>query len=700
MDPRRLALIRSGDAERHTVGSGYLIAPRLVLTARHVLIDRATTKFWPKINVYVGHERDGEQIKTSAQRLWEHPSGLDIALLQLAEEIDLPDPVRWGRPEGRAPLPYEGLGYPWASKNGQLRAPEHLRGFLPVLSGGKDRYVLDQTPAPAPRVGGNAWGGASGAAIFCGDHLVCVVTEEDQAYGARRLIAVPVSSFATDDTFTAHIGARPQLAPIGAPLPKAEPGAERTPAERELEKLLRPLFPDAATRTEHGKELAHQLGYDTAGYAPCAADLVTLALTHPRALATLSETLAQKQNATNRTALTTLLTTTRTLAYGALLSLNEYDDLLTLLRSRDNDPTLIPRAAREALRYAVLPEALNQPRLDEAQLADAIAELENLSDKGAPALLKVVEYIAAATEQRDDLRTWSKAVADRLGVHQDVLAEHRAEAERWAKRPASPVSRVVMSLERDEAAGEERYRCRILLVRDDGTHRVLKEVESVSKTPQEVASCLSEAVFAVREEPGQGDTVPWVTVEVDRDGLQRAVDEWVPGAVDDILPARPIGADYRVSLSCPEFRRRSEDDQKRRWRHGRQVTLVVDPACDSVHRLVHLLRTDHRDTARVVLHGPADQQKPWLLATLALGAPVVLWDRDAGGHEDAVRLVGLAPAGDLDGLPERVRHFRSDTAARWGERRARPSLVWEPEERHPRSESLLLADPARGTNAS
>ncbi|MBP5941812.1 trypsin-like serine protease [Streptomyces sp. LBUM 1476] len=103
MDPRRLALIRSGDAERHTVGSGYLIAPRLVLTARHVLIDRATTKFWPKINVYVGHERDGEQIKTSAQRLWEHPSGLDIALLQLAEEIDLPDPVRWGRPEGRAP---------------------------------------------------------------------------------------------------------------------------------------------------------------------------------------------------------------------------------------------------------------------------------------------------------------------------------------------------------------------------------------------------------------------------------------------------------------------------------------------------------------------------------------------------------------------------------------------------------------------
>ncbi|MBJ6622139.1 hypothetical protein [Streptomyces sp. DHE17-7] len=44
MDRRRLALIRSGRTGegRLTVGSGYLIAPRLVLTARHVLEDRDT----------------------------------------------------------------------------------------------------------------------------------------------------------------------------------------------------------------------------------------------------------------------------------------------------------------------------------------------------------------------------------------------------------------------------------------------------------------------------------------------------------------------------------------------------------------------------------------------------------------------------------------------------------------------------------
>ena len=702
MDPRRLALIRSGGEGRITVGSGYLIAPRLVLTARHVLIDRETEKLWRTIRVAVGHERDGELTKTSAELLWEDPDGLDIALLFLDQEIPLPAPVRWGRPEGLAPLPYQGLGYPWAAKNGDLREPEHLRGFLPLLSGGKGRYVLDQTPAPAPRTGGgNAWGGASGAAIFCGDHLVGVVTQEDQAYGARRLIAVPVSSFATDGTFAAHIGGCPELHAVGAPLPRAE--AERTPVEREVENLLRPLFPDEGTLRMRGRELARELGYDPTGYDPGTADLAALTKAHPRALATLGEILAPTVRDETRTALTTLLTTARALGYGALLSPGEYGDLLShLRRSRDDDATRIRRAAVEALRLEVLPDALTRSSLDEDHLADVIAELERLPGIGLPALLRLVEYVAADTggAHGDALRSWSDKVAGRLGILREVLDERRTDAERWAKRPVSPVSRVVMTLERDDEAEDERYRCRILLARDDGTHRVLKEAESLSKTPTEVASCLSEAVLAVRGEPGQGDKAPWVTVEVGRDTLQRAIDEWMPGTDDDILPARPIGADYRVSLSCPELRARSAQDRDRRWKHGRQATLVVDPACAGRDHLVHLLSTEHRDTARVVLHGPADQRRPWLLAALALGAPVVLWDRDADGHEDAGRLADLAPAGDLDGLPERVRHFRSKAVAGAGERRARPSLVWEPESPHPRIDPLRFADPVRGTNAS
>ncbi|MEU2133802.1 trypsin-like peptidase domain-containing protein [Streptomyces sp. NPDC018352] len=720
MDPRRLALIRSGGigGGRLTVGSGYLIAPRLVLTARHVLVDRATERFWPKIAVRVGHDYDGETTRAAAELLWEHPDGHDVALLLLDREIDLPDAVRWGRPAGIAPLPYQGLGFPWASK-GECRAPEHLRGVLAALSGGKDRYVLDQGPAPDPRTdGGNAWGGASGAAIFCGAHLVGVVTKEDHAYGARRLIALPVSSFAVDGGFVSHLeehtGGRPELSAISGALPKAGPAPERTPAERELEKLLAPLFLDPAARIGHARELVRELGYDAEDYEPATADLVALVMAHRRALASLGEALAQTAEGKVRAALTRLFSQARALECGSLLSVNEYEALLGLLRRVCREhPTLLPRAAREALRYIALPEPLTCPQLDEDRLGDAVEALEDLSDGESvpvgtpqvPALLRLVEYVAASAgdELGDGLRAWSEAAAERLGIHLGALGERRADAARWAKRPASPVSRVVMELEHDEAAGDDRYLCRIVLARDDGSYQVLKEVESASKTPQEVASSLSEAVSAARQETGNRDNAPWVTVAVDMEGLHLAVDEWMAGATDDLLPARPIGADYRVSLSCPELsdrRPEREDDQERRWKNGRAAALITSRTCGNRDQLVDLLTTEHRDTARVVLHGPADERKRWLLAALALGVPVVLWDRDAAGHEDAGGMESLAPADALEGLPERVRFFRSGSAARPTERRARPSLVWEPEGRPLRIESLQLRDPWRGIHAS
>ncbi|MFH9581084.1 trypsin-like peptidase domain-containing protein [Streptomyces globisporus] len=720
MDPHRLAQIRSGGGGegRLTVGSGYLIAPRLVLTARHVLVDQATEKFWPKITVRVGHDRYGETTRATAELLWEHPDGLDVALLSVDREIDLPGAVRWGRPTGIRPLKYEGLGFPWASK-AEGREPEHLRGDLSVLSGGKDRYVLDQGPAPVPRTGGgNAWGGASGAAIFCCGYLVGVVTEEDAAYGARRLLALPVSSFAEDGGFVSHLethtGGRPGLSAIGASLPKARLASERTFAERELEKLLTPLFPDPDVRTGHARALVHELGYDANGYEPAIADLVALVMEHRRALASLGEVVARTAEGTVRAALTHLFSRARALECGSLLSVNEYEDLLCLLRRVcDEYPTLLPQAAREALPYVVLPEPLTRLRLDEDRLANAIECLEDLPDGESvpdhtppvPALLRLVEYVAASAgdELADGLRAWSGTVADRLGVHPGALSERRADAARWAKRPASPVSRVVMELEHDDAVGDDRYRCRILLVRDDGSYRVLKEAESGSKTPQEVASSLSEAIFAVRQEPGQRDHVPWVTVVVDPEGLHLAVDEWVPAVPNDILPAWPIGAEYRVSLSCPELSDlipERQVDQERRWKIGRGTTLVISQTCESRDQLVDLLKTEHRDTARVVLHSPADERKRWLLATLALGVPVVLWDRDPVGHNDAGGLESLAPSSDLEGLTERVRCFRSRSAACSTDRRPRPSLVWEPEGRHPRIESLQLTDPRRGTQTS
>lgn len=721
MEPARLALIRGGtkDGPRST-GSGYLIGPRLVLTARHVLVDRETGEPWPKLSVQIGHPAQGPTRTAKAELLWTPPDELDVALLRIDQAMDIPGSVLWGRPAGRAPLPYAGLGYPKAAVV-ETREVENLRGTLSPLSGSGRHYVLDQGPAPEPGADGrNAWGGVSGAAVFCGHRLVGVVVQEPAAYGARRLLAVPAHSFAQDAGFLNHLAehacALSELATIGVPAPRAAPGTERTPAERALEQLLRPLFADPAARTAHARELAGELGYETADYTPTAADLVTLLLAHPRAHAALGQALAARAvDQAFRSCLTAFLTQARVLGRGPFLAPEEFDDLLHLLRGiRDEQSALLPQAARDALPYAALPGCLDRPRIEEHELADAVEALEELPDgegipEGSPpvpALLRLVEYVAAAVdgERQHELRAWSKRTADRIGIHGDALAERRMDAARWAERRRnSLVSRVVMELERDGAGDGDRYACRILLVRTDGTHRILKSPSSEPKTPREAASALAEAVGAARQEPGGHDHVPWVTVVVDRPGLHLAVDEWESGAPDGLLPPSPIGADYQLSLSCPDLDRlvaTRGQDRERRWKKGRTSVVVTEPSCGDRDKLMHLLRTEHRDTARVVLHGPADQRQAWLETCLAYGVPVVLWDRDATGYDDADRLGELAPSDELDGLAERVRVFRSRTAAHPEERRARPSLVWEPEGSYPRTEQLHLRDPWRGTHAS
>ncbi|MEU7640802.1 trypsin-like serine protease [Streptomyces sp. NPDC039016] len=721
MDPRRLALIRSGTAkQRCSLGSGYLIAPRLVLTARHVLVNRDTGEPWPEIEVRIGHPGHGDAIRAKAELLWGHPDGLDVALLRIEREMHVPGAVRWGRPVGKVPLRYEGLGFPRAAAVVDTREVEHLRGLLSPLSGSGKHYVLDQIFAPAPGTDGkHAWGGVSGAAIFCGDHLVGVVVHEPRAYDARRLFALPVHFFVQDGGCTAHLekhaGKSADLIDIGAPLPKARPAAERTPVERELEKLLTPLLADLNTRAAHARDLARELGYEADRYDPTVADLSALLVTHPRALASLGGVLAaQRLDATARTHLTNLLFRAQILGCGSLLSLSEHEELLDLLRSLCKEhPTLLPWAAREALRYTVLPERLTHPHLADDDLDDVIEQMEALYDTESvpegtpqvPALLRLVEYVAAAsgTEMRAKLCAWSRSTAARLGIHPDALGERRMDATDWAKHQTSPVSRVVMELERDDSAKEQQYRCRILLVRMDGSHSVLHKAESTAKTPQQVAGSLREAVTAASKEPGQADHVPWVTVVVDKAGLHLAVDEWKSGALNDILPEQPIGAEYRVTLSCPEvsdIRPEREGDQKRRWKRGQTTALVTDQTCGNAAQLQHLLQTDHRNAAQVVLHGPADQRQSWLLVCLVLGVPVVLWDRDAVGYEDAARLRSLAPSGGLDGLPERVRVFRSNSVAYPQEQRAHPSLVWEPDGQYPKPESLQLRDPWKGTHAS
>lgn len=723
MDPRRLALILSGTAQkRRSVGSGYLIAPRLVLTARHVIEDRDTRAEWPEIQIRVGHPGAGPTVRRRATVLWRHPQDLDVALLLTHDAVEVPDsPVRWGRPVGKAPLPYEGLGFPLATAE-EEREVEHLRGVLPLLSSGSRAcYVLDQEPAPEHRADGRrAWGGASGAAVFCEDHVVGVVIEDNQSYGNRRLRASPAHAFVQDSEFEAllreYADGPPELAEIGASLPRARPPADRSPAEQDLELSLWHFLGDPKMCAFHARSLAEELGYRVpADYAPSLADLMALFAGHRRALASLSDTLAPTVTEDpTRARLTALLTRARAAGLGSLLSLAEYERLIQLLsRICEERATLLPRAASEALRYVCLSDTLSRTHLPVDELGDFVEELEAMSDSlqvpegtpQVPALLRLVEYVAAAVggEQATELREWSTRVAARTGIHPTALDERRADAVQWAARQTSPVSRVVLELTGDRASSDERYVCRILVARKDGTHALLHESRTVPKTPEEIAVCLREAVDSAADEPGQGDHVPWVTVLVDRQGLHLAVDEWNPGAPNDFVPDRPIGAEYRMTLSCPDMSAlvaRRDRDQRRRWQSGHPTPLVTDQKCATDRQLTRVLTTSHRDATQVVIHGPREQRTRLLEVCLALGVPVVLWDREAEGYEDATKLWPLDPLGLLAELPERVYKFRAEAFEPTATTTARPALVWEEESGHPKPESLRLSDPRKGVHVA
>ncbi|WP_380282777.1 hypothetical protein [Kitasatospora purpeofusca] len=224
MDTRRLADVRAGHAAEQqpsSLGSGYLVAPALVLTCRHVVVDRAGGGPLARIVVRVGHPRESVE-QRAATVLWAPSEVDDVALLRLAAPVDVPGSVRWGEPSGGEPLDYEGLGFPahvTQPATGQ-RGVEHLRGVLPPLGTGPGwSEVLDQDVAVRRRPGQpREWGGVSGAAVFCRGLLVGVVFCDDHEHENRRLYALPARTFTAREGFAdllkRHTGHAPVLEPV------------------------------------------------------------------------------------------------------------------------------------------------------------------------------------------------------------------------------------------------------------------------------------------------------------------------------------------------------------------------------------------------------------------------------------------------------------------------------------------------------
>lgn len=479
---------------------------------------------------------------------------------------------------------------------------------------------------------------------------------------------------------------------------------------------LHTLLGDPATRAAHAGALAAQLGLRAPadGSAPSVEELARLLCGTERALPTLAESLSPNvaDDPRGRAELDRLLAVGRVTDAARLLSVAEHRALLAKLQHlAASDPGLLHRAANAALPYLDLPRSLQTARLAPPAVPGVLREVETWHGDGSPvpeetprlpALLRVVEYVAAETGGLacQALQEWSRRVAMRLGVHASALHERRADAERWSRRTAPAGSRILVELDRYAKDPAGHYRCSVWRVRPDGSAARAVTGAERPRTGQEIAQLIRAAADST------DDGVTLVAVSVPPDALELPVDQWDGAGIDEVIPA-PLGEDFHLVLRCPKLRTRSRTgaaDLKRRWRvRAQHPMLVADHTVGGRAGLIGLLKTTHRDGARVYLQGSAEHRGELLPICLVMGVPIVLWDREDRGSRAAQHcgpdggppLAAVVAEGPVDELLERLRHFRVRSAAH-AAGAARPSLVWE-DAGLPLPDELRLADPLQGT---
>ncbi|MFJ9866667.1 NACHT domain-containing protein [Streptomyces sp. NPDC101165] len=193
-------------------GSGVLLDPYTVLTARHVVGDRDA--------VEVIHPSSGVPVSCRVRR---SDPGPDAVLLAADSMVIGGDraarlgPIRYGRVATDAPLPHcQIVGFPEIQRYGDhgedLEYDQYGVSVLPMAGRLRDLLVcqLDQ-PAAAERGRGNSpLAGLSGAPVFAGGALLGVVTQVPRDRHHLRVEAVPVETLVPDRHFEDVTDVHPQ----------------------------------------------------------------------------------------------------------------------------------------------------------------------------------------------------------------------------------------------------------------------------------------------------------------------------------------------------------------------------------------------------------------------------------------------------------------------------------------------------------
>jgi tetratricopeptide (TPR) repeat protein len=215
------------DGGRFVFGSGYLVAPQRVLTAKHVLTGYADAPHLGQdCEVRVWPCRLDQAWVPGTVR-WLHPTH-DVALLTvdgLGQDLA---PVEWGMVSGAQPIIWTAVGYPIAALDEDDRVEEEAYGTLaPLTAESKGGLALTVTSRPPREDPGHpsGWEGLSGAAVLTGARLVGIVTADPGGW-KDSLIGIRAALIVEPPDLAGHLGAAVALVPVtgqqttGAPAPQ------------------------------------------------------------------------------------------------------------------------------------------------------------------------------------------------------------------------------------------------------------------------------------------------------------------------------------------------------------------------------------------------------------------------------------------------------------------------------------------------